>query len=124
MEVYAHRVVGAHLLEDRVKLFAQRRPASCHHLRHQQAGEDAVLFGHVPVDAETSAFFASDGDLVRLDKLADILEAHRGLVDLYAVVAGYGVNKVGGGNAAGDATGPVGPGLDQVIEQQGDDVVG
>ncbi len=76
------------------------------------------------VDAEPGAFFAPEGDPAPLDELADVLEADRGFMHGHPVVAGHGVHQVSGGHAAGHRSGPVRPGFEQVVEQQGQDVVG
>ena len=57
------------------------------------------------------------------DEFADVFEADRGFIKRDLVVIGEGVDEVGGGDAFGDAVAPA-AGFDEVVEEQGDDVVG
>ena len=77
-------------------MLTQRLASLCHHFAAQQAGQDAIFFGHVVADGEAGALFPADGDLVLLDELADVLESHRGFVQFDAVMFGNGVDQVGG----------------------------
>ncbi len=61
--------------------------------------------------------------LSSIDELADVLEAHRRLVERNLVVLGQRVDQVGGGHALGHAVLPAAR-LHQVVEEQRDDVVG
>ena len=93
------------------------------HFGDEQAGDDAVFLRDVAADGEAGGLFAADGDLVGDDELADVLEADGGFVERDLVVVGEGVDEVGGGDAFGDAVAPA-AGFDEVVEEQGDDVVG
>ena len=64
MEVLANRVKGTNFGKKRLQLGAEALAARGDHLRHQQAGDDAVLFRHVAADGEPRRLFAADGDLV------------------------------------------------------------
>ena len=77
----------------------------------------------MPFDGKPGAFFAADNDLVLADQLADILEADRRLVDRYAVFSGHGIDQMGGGDTAGHTPFQFAH-PDQVIQEQGNDVVG
>ena len=72
---------------------------------------------------ETGGFFAADGDLVGEDQFADVFEAYGGFKERDLVEVGEGVDEVGGGDGFGDAVLPA-AGFDEVVEEQGDDVVG
>src|SRR5438477_9099226 len=74
-------------------------------------------------NGESGAFFPTDGNLVLLDKFAYVFETHRGLVQRHAVMFGHSINQVGGGNRLGHAILPASA-FNQVVKQQGDDVVG
>jgi hypothetical protein len=57
------------------------------------------------------------------DQLANVLEAHRRLVERHLVIIGQRVDQVGGGHALGHAVLPAAR-LHQIVEEQRDDVVG
>ena len=77
----------------------------------------------MPLDGKTCTLLAADDDLVLGDQLADILEAHRSLEHLDAVHFRHRVDQVRSGDRTPDAAGhPLDP--DQVVQEQGDDVVG
>ena len=71
---------------------------------------------------KTGAFFAADGDLVLLNELANVFEANRRFIQRNAVMLGQRINQVGGRDRFGHTVLPAAA-LDEVIEQQGDDVV-
>ena len=82
--------------------FAEWFTFYCHEFGHEQAGEDAVLFGHVPFDAEAAAFLAandysatnafkkgSDTDTPNLDAAYDeVLNARKELKAIVLLVGG------------------------------------
>ena len=59
---------------------------------HQQAGEHAVFFRHMPTDAQSAGFLTADDDRFALHQRANVLEANRRLVNLDAEHFRNGVN--------------------------------
>src|SRR5258706_3222658 len=65
--------------EQRAQLLGERGVPDRHHFRDEQARENAVFFRDVPANRKASAFLAAQSDLVLLDQLADVFEAHGSL---------------------------------------------
>src|SRR5271168_3819433 len=74
-------------------------------------------------DGESGRLFAADCDFVFIDQFADVLEAYRSFIEQNLMVIGEGVYEVGGGDGFGNPVAPAAR-LDQIIEEQGDDVIG
>ena len=73
---------------------------------HEQAGENAVLFGHVTFDAEAAAFLAADNDRFTLHECAYVFEAHRSFVQWHTEMRGNGIDHMAGGHGAHGSAGP------------------
>src|SRR5882757_11350234 len=73
-EVLTHRIEGTIFAKQLLELLPNAAAAACHHLRHQQAGDEAVLLRHMAADGQTGALLAADRDLVFEDQFADELE--------------------------------------------------
>ena len=69
------------------------------------------------------ALFATNRNLVLHDEFADVLESHRRLVQLHAMCLGEGVDQIGGGHRLRHAIFPA-PALHQIVEKQGNHIVG
>src|SRR3990172_716053 len=76
------------------------------HLRREQAGEYAVLLGHVVLDGHARALLAAEDDLALHQKVADIFESDAGLVHLDAVLLGDGIDEMRRGDGTGGAALP------------------
>ncbi len=61
-------------------------------------------------------------DLILDNQLADVLEAHRSLVELHLEVLGERVDQIRGGHRLGDTILPAAR-FDQIVEEQRDDIV-
>src|SRR5207237_3917591 len=73
-------------------------------------------------DGNPGALFATDRNLILLDEFADVFEADRRLVQFDFMVPGQSVNQIRGSDRLSDTIFPSAA-FDQVIEQQGDDVI-
>ena len=104
-------------------MFAERSATVGDHLAAEPPDEHAVFLRNVFPDGEAGALFAADEDTVLLEKLANLLEAHRGLVELDLVFFGKRVDEIGGGNGLADSIFPA-AGFDQVVKEQRNNVVG
>ena len=104
-------------------MHTQALAARGHHLRHQQAGQHPILLRNVPAYGQPRRLLAADCNRVRNNQLADILEAHRRLVQRNLVVVGQRVDQIGCRHAFGHAVFPSAR-LHQVVEQQRNNVVG
>ena len=93
-----------------------------HQLSHEQAGQDAVLLGHVTFHAETPGLFATHDDGFRFHQGSDEFEPHRGLVNGHSQQLGHRIDLMAGGNRAHHRTGPAAV-LLQVIQGQGQHLV-
>ena len=74
-------------------------------------------------DGKAGALFAANDNLVLLDELTNEFESDRGLVQFDFVIFGQGIDEIGGGYRLAHAILPS-TALDEVIEQEGDDVIG
>src|ERR1700694_3587298 len=72
---------------------------------------------------KSGAFFSSNRYLVLLNQFSDVLEPHRSFIELYSVVLSQGIHHVGGGNRLPYPIFPA-AGFDQIIEQNGNNVIG
>ena len=91
-EVGANRIEGTNLGKQLLQLHAQALAARGHHLRHQQAGQHAIFLRNVAADGQPRRLLAADGDLVLVNQLADVLEAHRRLVERNLVIFRQGID--------------------------------
>ena len=77
----------------------------------------------MPPDRQTGALFAADDQLVLADQFTDVLETDRRFIDRHAMLLRHGIDQVRGRDTAGHAPFQLAD-PDQIIQQQGDDVVG
>ncbi len=105
------------------ELLTERSAAGGHHLRDQEAGEDAILLRDVMEDGEAGAFLAADEDAVAEDQRANIFEADRRFVDAEAMERGDSIEEMRGGDAACGIELHA-AGFDEVIVEQAENVIG
>ena len=122
-QVESYGVNGSDLLEQGFDLLLDGEATPRHRLGDQQAGQDSILFRHVTADREAGALLAAQHDLILFDELPDVLEPYRSLVDRNVVILRHGVDQVGGGDAAPDSARNL-ANLDQVVGEQGQNVIG
>src|ERR1700733_6611853 len=79
-EVFAERIEFAYSPEELLKLRAEALASHRDHLGHQQPGDHAVLLRNMAANGQPRTLFAANRNLVLIDQLADVLEAHRRLV--------------------------------------------
>ena len=103
-------------LEQFLQHLGETRAARGDHLDHQQAGQDAVLFGKMPFDRQPSALFAAEDDLVFVEQFANELEPDRRFKTAAPVPRGDLIEQVRRRYAACYTARPRGPRLAQVIE--------
>ena len=74
-------------------------------------------------DGQSGALFSSNGDFVLLDEFADVFESHRRFVEFHLVMFSKRIHHVGSRDRLTHSVFPA-PAFDQIIEQQGDDLIG
>ncbi len=77
----------------------------------------------MPLNRQAGALFPADHQFVLADQFADVFETDRGFVDRHAMLFRHGVNQVRSSDTAGHPSFQFAD-TDQVIQQQGDDVIG
>ena len=106
-DVDAVGVKVANLLGKFLENLAERFLLGGDQFGHQEAGQNAVLLRHVPLDTQAAGFFAADDDRLALHQRADVFEADGRLVDFHAEHFRHGVHLMARRHGANDRAGPV-----------------
>ena len=96
--------------------FPERLLGSGNHFRHQEAGQNPVLFRHVPLDRHARTFFSTHQDLSLGQEFREIFESHGGFPDAQAVPVCHAIDEVRGGDGSSHVSGPT-SGRRQIIHQ-------
>jgi len=73
-------------------------------------------------DGESGTLFTTNDKFILADQFTDIFEANRCLKNRHTMFFCHSINQMGGGDRAGNASSQL-ANPDQIIKQQGDDVI-
>ncbi len=108
---------GHHLVQQLLRRLAGTR----RHLGHQHPHQHAIPFGDMALDADAARLLTADQHVIAEHQIADVIEAHRRLVQGQAVNLGQPVEHLGGGNRLDHCAGLAA--AHQITQRQGHDRV-
>src|SRR6185369_9850663 len=106
-----------------MQLLAQVLSSSCHHFAAQQSSQNSIFLRYVMTDGQPGTLFPPDCNFVSLDELSDVLESDRRLVKLNSVSASQRIDQICSRNRLAYPVLPPAA-FYQIVEQQGNDVIG
>src|SRR5689334_25447327 len=106
-----------------MQLLAQVLSSSRHHFAAQQSSQNSIFLRYVMTDGRPGTLFPPDCNSVSLGELSNVRESHGRLVKLDSMSGSQRINQICSRNRLAYPVLPPAA-FHQIVEQQGDDVIG
>ncbi len=89
-------LVSVSVIPNLIQQLFGRFTGTRHHLSKQHSHQYAISLGDMPLDADAARFLAADQNVIGQHQVADVIEAHRRLVECQAIRVGQTVEHLRG----------------------------